>query len=370
MDTGITSALENRAPETSTPQSSNTWEPQTTHAADDYTPTTDSDSPTDNLPVANGHANGHANPPRISFPPRTSSLTHSRSNSTALTTSHTAQSTPTFTISPPPDPQRAPFALALRASLLSLCLGISLSLLIYLTLIHPSPLWRLPFFSYLLSQFHLLEYHITVLYNPDAATTSAFLLDNGRAYTIAHLCAFAECFLHWAFYPPSTLTPPPSPNPTHPVPTPLPIPSETPQQTYYFLSTILHSLTQPLSSPLYITLGLALLILGQILRSLAMARAGTNFTHLVASHKRAGHVLVTDGVYKYLRHPSYCGFFWWGVGGQMVLGNTWCLLGYAVVLWRFFRARIEKEEGFLVGFFANEYVRYRERTRVGIPFIG
>ena len=79
----------------------------------------------------------------------------------------------------------------------------------------------------------------------------------------------------------------------------------------------------------------------------------------------------------------------------MVLGNAVCLVGYAVVLWRFFRRRIEsraflflsmpleteggvggaftnvctEEETLLIGFFGMDYVRYRDRTRVGIPFI-
>ena len=68
-----------------------------------------------------------------------------------------------------------------------------------------------------------------------------------------------------------------------------------------------------------------------------------------------------------LRHPSYFGFFWWGIGTQLVCGNTLCLAGYAVVLWRFFSRRIEGEEGLLVRFFGDEYVRYRDRTWVGIP---
>ena len=70
-----------------------------------------------------------------------------------------------------------------------------------------------------------------------------------------------------------------------------------------------------------------------------------------------------------------------------------CLVGYAVVLWRFFRRRIEsayamiisvlveidrvgavadvcaEEETLLIGFFGMDYVRYRDRTRVGIPLI-
>ena len=81
-----------------------------------------------------------------------------------------------------------------------------------------------------------------------------------------------------------------------------------------------------------------------------------------------------------------------------MLGNVVCFVGYAVVLWTFFRSRItsklslfdrvhaviikitrgleaEKlmcdlgEEELLIKFFGESYVAYRERTKVGIPFI-
>lgn len=52
-----------------------------------------------------------------------------------------------------------------------------------------------------------------------------------------------------------------------------------------------------------------------------------------------------------------------------MLGNVACLMAYAYVLWRFFNGRIRGEEKLLTGFFGDEYIRYRERTRVGIPFI-
>ena len=74
-----------------------------------------------------------------------------------------------------------------------------------------------------------------------------------------------------------------------------------------------------------------------------MAHAGNNFNHLVQSKKKVGHELVTDGIYARLRHPAYFGFFWWGLGTQVVLGNVVCLTGYAVVLWRFFSRRIKSE---------------------------
>ena len=135
----------------------------------------------------------------------------------------------------------------------------------------------------------------------------------------------------------------------------------------------------------YLCLGFLMMAVGQGVRTTAMAQAGANFNHVMQMKKKEGHVLVTDGVYKWLRHPSYFGFFWWGLGSQVVLGNTICLVGYAVVLWRFFRLRIRskysgiqrhydrtdwlvEEEKSLIGFFAMDYVRYRDRTVVGIPF--
>lgn len=50
-------------------------------------------------------------------------------------------------------------------------------------------------------------------------------------------------------------------------------------------------------------------------------------------------------------------------------GNTICLLGYIVVLQRFFSRRISGEEELLVRFFGDEYVKYRASSWVGIPFI-
>ena len=86
-----------------------------------------------------------------------------------------------------------------------------------------------------------------------------------------------------------------------------------------------------------------MLVTGQATRSLAMAQAGTNFNHTVQMQKKYGHELVTDGIYASLRHPSYFGFWWWGLGTQLVLGNVLCFVGYAVVLWQFFHSRIKRE---------------------------
>ena len=53
----------------------------------------------------------------------------------------------------------------------------------------------------------------------------------------------------------------------------------------------------------------------------------------------------------------------------MVLGNPICFAGYTAVLWRFFSRRISGEEQLLVAFFGDEYLKYKERSWVGVPFI-
>jgi len=72
---------------------------------------------------------------------------------------------------------------------------------------------------------------------------------------------------------------------------------------------------------------------------------------------------------RYLRHPSYTGFFYWGIGTQLLLMNPVSVIGYAIVLFRFFKSRIEYEEKFLIDFFGNEYIEYRKTSKVYIPGI-
>ena len=94
--------------------------------------------------------------------------------------------------------------------------------------------------------------------------------------------------------------------------------------------------------------------MGQLARSLAMWHAKSNFTHKIAYYKRQDHVLITTGIFAYIRHPSYFGFFWWAVGTQLLLCNPICILGFLFVLHRFFKDRIEEEELLLIRFFGTK----------------
>ncbi|KAL8944644.1 MAG: hypothetical protein Q9216_000341 [Gyalolechia sp. 2 TL-2023] len=272
------------------------------------------------------------------------------------------------------NPKKSSSAISLRAFLIGLAFGISITLTFSALRRPSSPIWRAPFFVTTLSTFHFLEFYITALYNPPAATTSAFLLTtNGYSYNVAHTLALVECvfgnYIAARYFP---------------------------EQTYLYPFDALFP-TEDGVRAAWLTLGFALLLVGQGIRTLAMVHAATNFNHLIQFRKKEGHVLVTDGIYRWLRHPSYFGFFWWGLGTQIIMGNQACLIGYALVLWKFFKLRIEskcslfvypavkpaiaiwslltdfrlniEEEKLLMEFFGQDYVRYRDKTMVGIPLI-
>lgn len=92
--------------------------------------------------------------------------------------------------------------------------------------------------------------------------------------------------------------------------------------------------------PAVLPAGVAIVVVGQALRVAAMWTAAANFSHRIEYQKRQEHVLVTHGVYRFVRHPSYMGWFLWTVGSQVLLGNPVCGLGYTIVSWGFFRDRI------------------------------
>ncbi|KAK3697264.1 farnesyl cysteine-carboxyl methyltransferase [Vermiconidia calcicola] len=190
--------------------------------------------------------------------------------------------------------------------------------------------WRLPAFFACLSLFHFLEYWTTAHFNMPATRASSFLLySNGAAYNTAHALAAVEIVVSNAL-------------PWY-------------QRLFVNFYTI--------------TAGLVLVAMGQIIRSVAMAQAGTNFSHTPAKTRKEGHELVTAGIYSLLRHPSYFGFFWWALGTQVLVGNKVCFLGYLFILWNFFRRRIKAEEITLIDFFGKDYEQFRRRTGTGIPFI-
>ena len=176
--------------------------------------------------------------------------------------------------------------------------------------------------------FHQVEYLLTAAYRPDTLSFDNFLLNHSTAYHAAVLICWVEFWCEWWLFSSSWKRP-------------------------GAVSAI----------------GLAMTVGALFTRSLAMRTAGANFSHLIETEKRPKHQLVQSGVYRYLRHPAYFGFFWFSVGTQVLLVNPVGCMLYALASWKFFAERIPYEEALLHDFFPGEYTRYCARTVIGIPFV-
>ncbi|KAG2493683.1 hypothetical protein HYH03_008197 [Edaphochlamys debaryana] len=115
--------------------------------------------------------------------------------------------------------------------------------------------------------------------------------------------------------------------------------------------------------------GLALVLTGEVIRKVGMVTAQGNFTHQIRRQRDPSHQLVTHGIYRWIRHPGYLGWYVWCIGTQVLLCNPVSALAFAFVAWHFFRDRIEYEEYYLRRFFGPAYDEYARRTPTWIPLI-
>ena len=112
--------------------------------------------------------------------------------------------------------------------------------------------------------------------------------------------------------------------------------------------------------------GLILFFAGSILRLAAVFVLGRRFSGLVAI--QPDHQLKTDGLYRYIRHPSYTGLLLSMIGYVFIfrsaIGLALCALLFLLLV-----SRMNDEETFLETHFGDEYRNYRLRTRRLIPFV-
>jgi protein-S-isoprenylcysteine O-methyltransferase Ste14 len=113
-------------------------------------------------------------------------------------------------------------------------------------------------------------------------------------------------------------------------------------------------------------LGLALFVIGCILRLAPVFVLGRRFSGLVAIQE--GHELVTGGLYRVIRHPSYLGLlvllFGWALVFRSAIGVMVSLLLLPPLV-----ARMNSEEALLESEFGSRYADYRRRTWRLVPFL-
>ena len=113
--------------------------------------------------------------------------------------------------------------------------------------------------------------------------------------------------------------------------------------------------------------GLIIILTGCILRFLSIRSLGRQFTADVTI--RQGHQLKTDGMYKYLRHPSYSASLLSFAGFGISLNNWLSLILLLSAVTVAFNIRINVEETALINQFGPDYLDYKKKTYRLIPFL-
>ena len=185
------------------------------------------------------------------------------------------------------------------------------------------------FYLYLLTEiiYHYSEYISVIIYHFYNLDYKSFLLDHSKEWIFALIFSYIETIIGTIFF------------------------KKIKQNIYTFYS------------------GIIITIIGQIFRIGALFTGKKNFTHLLSYEKKPEHFLMTTGFYGITRHPSYFGFLVWTIGTQLMCLNIICLIGFPIGLYIFFEDRIIEEEGLLIEFFGYEYLEYKKRVGILIPFI-
>ena len=123
----------------------------------------------------------------------------------------------------------------------------------------------------------------------------------------------------------------------------------------------------PLPRNYVIIMGVALIILGLLLRWAAILTLRRYFTVDVAI--MSDHKIIERGFYKYVRHPSYTGSLVSFLGLGIAFSNWLAILVIVIPIYFAYLNRIRIEEAALMQTFGDDYKNYISRTRRLLPGI-
>jgi len=82
---------------------------------------------------------------------------------------------------------------------------------------------------------------------------------------------------------------------------------------------------------------------------------------------REGHTLVTEGVYRSIRHPMYASLWLWGIAQTLLLQNWVAAWASIVLILPMYILRVPREEQMMLEQFGEAYRVYMNRTGRVVP---
>jgi len=115
-------------------------------------------------------------------------------------------------------------------------------------------------------------------------------------------------------------------------------------------------------------IGVALFALAAAILHLTHQAMGRSWTPTLGL--REDHKLVTDGIFKYIRHPMYAAHILWAIAQPLILTN-W-IAGFSFLLPQILQywSRVTDEEKMMLEGFGEEYREYMKTTGRILPKLG
>ena len=136
---------------------------------------------------------------------------------------------------------------------------------------------------------------------------------------------------------------------------------------FAYVATAIPRFAAYTSHPVQAWLGLLVAIAALVMFDATHRALGRNWS--ISLDVREDHQLVTDGIYRRVRHPMYSAFWLWAVAQALLLPN-WVagfsgLVGFGIL----FFGRVAREERMMLETFGDSYRAYMARTGRIFPSI-
>jgi protein-S-isoprenylcysteine O-methyltransferase Ste14 len=139
-----------------------------------------------------------------------------------------------------------------------------------------------------------------------------------------------------------------------------------------FYATLILELFVPILvfEPNHVTrlMGIALFAYGFKLSVEGRRTLGVNWHHMIDYQVKEKQALVTEGIYKHVRHPIYAGALLMLTAVQIILHSWLWIFVFGGIL-PFIYLQSKKEESVLARHFGKEYLKYLQSSKMFVPYI-
>jgi len=136
----------------------------------------------------------------------------------------------------------------------------------------------------------------------------------------------------------------------------------------YVIGNLIGFVIFPFNNLLFQMIGFILVIIGFTEAIIARKTLDDNWTECHEYQVKKNHELITNGIYRYVRHPIYSAALLMVSGALLVSGSFTFIFGL-IIIFIACEVSAQREEKILTKNFDKKYIEYKKTTKKFIPFV-